>query len=157
MKNRLPKIFLILAIIIGNIGCDQATKQLAIDNLKNEPRVSYYDNTLILTYAENPGAFFGTGENLEEPIKSIILIFLPVIALLFLFIYSLKTQRMEAVAFGFIVGGGISNIFDRIAYGRVVDFLNIGIGDFRTGIFNVADMAILFGMGMLIFILLKKK
>jgi signal peptidase II len=43
------------------------------------------------------------------------------------------------------VGGGASNLFDRLARGSVVDFMNVGFGPVRTGIFNVADMAILLG------------
>jgi signal peptidase II len=46
-----------------------------------------------------------------------------------------------------IVGGGVSNLIDRLRYGGyVVDFLNVGIGSLRTGIFNVADMAIMAGV-----------
>ena len=49
-------------------------------------------------------------------------------------------------AFAFICAGGLSNLIDRVAYdGRVVDFLNVGIGALRTGIFNIADMGITFG------------
>jgi len=51
-----------------------------------------------------------------------------------------------------VCGGGLSNLVDRIAYdGHVVDFLNIGIGSLRTGIFNVADMAITAGALLLAF------
>ena len=156
MKNPIWKFIFILTIIFGNIGCDQATKQLAIDNLKDEPQISYYDDAFILTYAENRGAFFGTGQDFKEPLKSIFLIVLPISALLFLLIYTFRAKTIEAIAFSFIIGGGVSNIFDRIAYGRVVDFMNMGIGDFRTGIFNLADMAILFGMVVLLFIFLKR-
>ena len=45
--------------------------------------------------------------------------------------------------------GGASNLVDRIAYGSVIDFMNLGIGSLRTGIFNVADMAIMLGAGIL--------
>jgi signal peptidase II len=44
------------------------------------------------------------------------------------------------------VAGGASNWVDRLSDGRVVDFLNVGVGPIRTGIFNVADMAILAGV-----------
>jgi len=55
------------------------------------------------------------------------------------------------IALGLVAGGGISNLIDRLFYdGRVTDFLNIGIGSFRTGIFNLADMAILAGALLLI-------
>jgi signal peptidase II len=55
------------------------------------------------------------------------------------------------IALGLVAGGGISNLIDRLFYdGRVTDFLNVGIGSFRTGIFNLADMAILAGGLLLI-------
>jgi signal peptidase II len=50
-----------------------------------------------------------------------------------------------------VAGGGISNLIDRLLYnGRVTDFLNVGIGGVRTGIFNVADMAIMAGALLLL-------
>jgi signal peptidase II len=48
------------------------------------------------------------------------------------------------------VAGGASNLLDRILYGTVIDFMNVGIGPLRTGIFNVADMAIMLGAGILV-------
>jgi signal peptidase II len=49
-----------------------------------------------------------------------------------------------------VIGGGASNLIDRVVRdGRVVDFLQIGIGDLRTGIFNVADAAIVLGLACL--------
>jgi signal peptidase II len=44
-----------------------------------------------------------------------------------------------------LVGGGACNLLDRIAYGRVVAFMKVGVGWLRTGIFNVADMALMMG------------
>jgi len=48
------------------------------------------------------------------------------------------------------VAGGASNLIDRVTYGMVIDFMNVGIGSLRTGIFNVADMAIMLGAGILL-------
>jgi signal peptidase II len=48
-------------------------------------------------------------------------------------------------------GGGASNLIDRAARGHVVDFLNIGVGSLRTGIFNVADVAVLLGALLIVF------
>jgi signal peptidase II len=47
--------------------------------------------------------------------------------------------------------GGASNLVDRVMRGSVIDFLNVGVGPLRTGIFNVADMAILLGVGIFLF------
>ena len=46
--------------------------------------------------------------------------------------------------------GGASNLIDRVARGSVVDFLNVGIGALRTGIFNVADVAVMLGVCILL-------
>ena len=48
------------------------------------------------------------------------------------------------------VAGGTSNLLDRIAYGKVIDFMNVGLGPVRTGIFNVADMAIMLGAAIVV-------
>lgn len=54
-----------------------------------------------------------------------------------------------------IIGGGLSNLIDRIInQGAVIDFMNIGVGSLRTGIFNVADVAIM--VGMFIFVKFKR-
>jgi signal peptidase II len=66
-----------------------------------------------------------------------------------LFARRLSTARFVALAL--IAGGGISNLIDRLLYdGRVTDFLNVGIGALRTGIFNLADMVILAGALLLV-------
>ena len=49
------------------------------------------------------------------------------------------------------VAGGASNLFDRLMHGSVIDFMNVGLGPVRTGIFNVADMAIMLGAGIVVF------
>jgi signal peptidase II len=65
-------------------------------------------------------------------------------------------SRLKIVSLSLIAGGGFSNLIDRIANGGyVVDFLNIGLGGIRTGIFNIADMAIMMGGILLIAISLK--
>ena len=56
----------------------------------------------------------------------------------------------HAVAFALFIAGGVSNWFDRVSDGRVVDFMNVGIGWLRTGIFNVADVAIMLGAALFV-------
>jgi signal peptidase II len=53
------------------------------------------------------------------------------------------------VGLSLFVAGGASNLADRVARGSVIDFLNVGLGPLRTGIFNVADMAVLLGLFIL--------
>jgi signal peptidase II len=110
---------------------------------------SLFADSLRLQLTENPGSFLSLGASLPEQMRfslftgavAIILIGLVCAAL---FARRLNTARFVALAL--VAGGGISNLIDRLLYdGRVTDFLNVGIGALRTGIFNLADMAILAG------------
>ena len=74
-----------------------------------------------------------------------------VVNTLLLALFGLKlyraTNTAELVGWSLVVGGGLSNLIDRVMRdGRVVDFLRVGFGDFRTGIFNLADTAIVLGL-----------
>ena len=55
---------------------------------------------------------------------------------------------MSRVALGFAIGGGIGNIYDRVVHGSVTDFLHIDLVIFQTGIFNMADVSLMVGMGL---------
>jgi len=69
--------------------------------------------------------------------------------------YLLVASNLPAVtvlAFSLVLGGGLSNLLDRVAYGGyVVDFINLRIGSLRTGIFNAADVAITIGVLLVVF------
>ena len=58
--------------------------------------------------------------------------------------------RIAQIGLCLIFGGGVSNLIDRVARGWVIDFLNVGIGSLRTGIFNVADMALMLGVAIVL-------
>ena len=59
-------------------------------------------------------------------------------------------SRLGQAGLLLFLAGGVSNLIDRVTLGRVIDFLSVGIGQLRTGIFNVADMAIIAGVVILI-------
>ncbi|MEL7221969.1 MAG: signal peptidase II, partial [Bacteroidota bacterium] len=60
-------------------------------------------------------------------------------------------NKWQIVGMSFIIGGGISNVYDRIQYAAVTDFMNMGIPDgIRTGIFNFADVSIMVGLGIML-------
>ena len=61
-----------------------------------------------------------------------------------------RWPRRALLGVALIAAGGVSNLLDRITYGMVIDFMNVGIGSLRTGIFNVADMAIMLGAAILV-------
>jgi len=147
--NKLSKPVIILLITLSCVGCDQATKAIAKQYLAPGSLLSFAGDTFRSQYAENTGAFLSLGASLPEPWRQLVFTLFVGVFLLTLLSYLLFSRSLVKVAvvcLSFVFAGGISNLIDRIAYdGRVVDFLNVGIGPLRTGIFNVADMAITFG------------
>ena len=147
--NRLPKIITVSLITVISVACDQATKAVAKQYLAPAALWSFAGDTFRLQYAENSGAFLSLGASLPDPWRHLVFTVLVGIFLLGLLVYLLFSRSLPSAAIiclALVFAGGISNLIDRIAYdGRVIDFLNVGIGPLRTGIFNLADMAITFG------------
>jgi signal peptidase II len=145
------KILLFCVVCTTLIGCDRVTKQYAKDHLMNNPPKSYFHDTFILEYAENTGAALSFGDNLPQATSFWLLAILPLLVMVALFIYVVKQINnftwFKLFGLTLILAGGLGNIIDRIIYDRhVTDFMNMGIGDFRTGIFNVADVCITAGV-----------
>src|ERR1044071_132206 len=140
------KIFLIAVLITGCIGCDQATKWIAKQYLGPGDLISFAGDFFRLQYAENTGAFLSLGASLPDAWRQFaftILVGLFLGALLLYTIFSATLAPSQIFSLSLLCGDGLSNLIDRVVYdGRVVDFLNVGIGPLRPGIFNVADMAI---------------
>jgi signal peptidase II len=141
------RIFFITLLLISNIGCDQISKNLVRQNYSTD--VKFLGNHVTLTKIENAGAFLSLGDSLSSPIKFALLTMLPMLALSFGFIFILTKKDLTnttLLALCFIIGGGIGNVYDRLVYGSVTDFLHIDFGIFQTGIFNLADVSIMTGM-----------
>ena len=145
----MPRILTVSLIAIVSVVCDQATKAIAKQYLAPGALISFAGDAFRLQYAENSGAFLSLGASLPDPWRHLVFTVLVGFFLLGLGIYLLFTQSLPSTALvclTLVFAGGISNLIDRVAYdGRVIDFLNVGIGPLRTGIFNIADMAITFG------------
>jgi signal peptidase II len=148
------RLTLVSLVMAGTVGCDQATKQLAISQLRDEPAQTFLGGILRLSFAENPGAFLGLGGSLSRPVQFWLLtagVGLLLLSMLVYVVTSRQLRRLQVVAIALIAGGGVGNWIDRLMNeGRVVDFMNLGIGSLRTGIFNVADVAIMLGGGLLL-------
>ncbi len=151
------KIILFFICCLAFIGCDRLTKDLAKVHLKDKPAFSYLHNSVRLEYVENTGAALNLGDKLSKPVSLWLLSILPLIILLVLLWYALKNvQKMSIIktfSIALIFSGGIGNIMDRLLFDRhVTDFMNLGIGNIRTGIFNVADVCVTAGaIGLLLF------
>jgi signal peptidase II len=142
-----------LFLLLTTVGCDRITKHLAIVHLSGAPPVSYLHNTIRLQYAENSGAFLSLGSELPDTLRTMILTVGVAILLVLVAILAIHRGWVGVPLAGAALmwGGGASNLIDRAARGHVVDFLNIGVGSLRTGIFNVADVAVLLGALLIVF------
>ena len=151
VTRRLTAFFVALLV---SVVTDQVTKAWAIATLQDLPMQSYFGDTFRWTFTTNHGAFLSLGSGLPTQARFWVLTVAVGGLLLGLGVYALVTKLLNATTvagYGFIVGGGASNWFDRLTHdGGVVDFMNMGIGSLRTGVFNVADVAILVGIGLIL-------
>lgn len=146
VRYRLP----LLALLIGlSTGCDQTTKRIAAETIKTSPPQSYAGDLFRLQYSENPGSFLSLGATLPEGLRSWVFIGgvgLFLAALLLFALFSGRLGPLPLAGIALILGGGAGNWIDRLLYGNVViDFMNVGIGTLRSGIFNFADLFVIGG------------
>ena len=147
------RLVLILAVL-ATIGCDRVTKHLAAGALAGTPGRSYLGNTVWLGYVENRGGFLSVGASLSPGVRTVIFTGGTGLMLVALTVVAIR-QRWRgwpAIGLALFIAGGVSNWVDRAVRGSVVDFLNVGIGPVRTGVFNVADMAIMLGAAIIVFV-----
>ncbi|MBC7466693.1 MAG: signal peptidase II [Bdellovibrio sp.] len=148
LKYKLVVVFTILFFVIL---IDQATKYWAVQTMMGQSPRYYLGEFFQFVYAENPGAFLGLGGGLSHQLRFIIFAVLVVLGLGGMLWYLLKkeTSKVNLIAYSFILAGGFGNLWDRVVHenGHVVDFMLIEVvGPLRTGVFNVADMAIVAGV-----------
>lgn len=150
----IKKIAIILLVLL-NVGCDQLTKSLVRKNVSYQEHIALIDDNFVLTNVDNTGAMLGFGSDLSPTLKLIFLQGLPVLVLLVLLVRILQKSNHNkwlVVAFAFVIGGGIGNLIDRIAHGKVTDFFHIKLGFFQTGIFNMADVSVTTGVFLILFL-----
>ena len=143
-----------LLVLIGmTVGCDRISKHFAARELAGEPRQSFLADTVRLEYAENSGAFLSFGDSWSLAARTGVftigtgLILCGMVAAAIRF----RLSGPALVGLALYFAGGASNLVDRVLRGSVIDFMNVGVGPLRTGIFNVADMAILLGVAIFVF------
>lgn len=159
MKLSRRTIFIIVLIVI-NIVIDQISKfwvrANVIPRTDTQPseRISLIGDSFTMMNVENAGAFLGLGSDLNPTLRLILLLILPIVVLTLVMRHILKDKDMDQwslIGFCCVIGGGIANVYDRIVYGSVTDFLYIDLGGvFKTGIFNLADVSVTTGMVLLL-------
>jgi signal peptidase II len=150
------RILWLLLICLPFVGADQFTKMQATAHLMGKPAMSFWDDTVRLQYALNPGAWGSLGSQLPDPIRKLVFTVGVGLILAVLMVYIIRTAQplIVTIALSLVLAGGLGNLIDRALYGHVVDFMYIGfkgISWMHTNIFNVADVAIMIGGGLLLF------
>jgi signal peptidase II len=159
--STVKRILLILVVLVVCVGCDQTTKSVAKAFLPEMEAWSFLGDTVRLQLVRNQGAFLSLGASFPE-VWRVGLFSVGVGGMLLILLwYALFSKLVSCpliLAFALFLAGGVGNLVDRLMYGGcVVDFINIGIGRLRTGVFNVADIAIVAGACVLIAGMLRER
>jgi signal peptidase II len=153
MPSRTFRLVVISLVLVCTAGCDQVTKHVARSALGLKGSAALPGRFIEFTLAENPGAFLSLGASFPQAARTALTVGVG-LGLAFLLAYLVRTPKLGRVAlFGWalIWAGGISNLIDRFVHdGRVTDFMVIRTGPLHTGIFNLADFAIVVGMLVLV-------
>ena len=139
-------------VVLATIGCDRLTKHVASVTLAGEPSHSFLGDTVRLVYTENIGGFLSLGASLPPAARTAVFTIATALLLIGMVVFAVRSHwtGWRLVALALFAAGGASNWIDRAVRGSVIDFLNVGVGPIRTGIFNVADMAIMLGLAVLL-------
>ena len=153
--TRFRKLGLVILVLFFCTGCDQVTKVVAQKMLASTAPVSLLNDTIRIQYTENPGAMLSLGAKLPAEARFVFFVLFVGLMLTVTLVYAVKTNglnSMQLTGLALITSGGIGNFLDRLFnHGAARDFMNIGIGSIRTGIFNVADLLIVAGIAVFIF------
>ena len=137
-------------IALGVVALDQISKLLILEFLYKDQLV-LIEGILNFTYVENRGMAFGM---LADHRWVFMLLSVIGIALIAAYMWFYVKDRLGRIALALIIGGGIGNMIDRVAYGFVVDFIDFCAFDFWKWVFNIADSAVCVGAGMFILYLI---
>ncbi len=145
------RLSLLIYFVAATIVTDQCSKVFVREHLPLGLPNFYLGGLLRIEHSENTGAFLSLGAGLSESMRFWIFIVITGAFLVVAGIYLYKTSqtKLAAIATGLVVGGGIGNLIDRSMQGPVTDFMLLGLGPLKTGIFNFADLYIVIGVGLL--------
>ena len=143
------KIYLIASIIFI---IDQITKYFISTYLKLESSIKIIKDFFYIRYIKNYGASWGILENNR---LFLILVSIFSIVIIIKYLKETKDTKLNILGYGFLLGGIIGNLFDRIIFGYVKDFLDFYIFKYNYPVFNIADTFIVIGALLIIISIIK--
>jgi signal peptidase II len=147
------RLWLMLCLVSAPVlAADQLSKAYVSGHLQIFQLVRVVPGWLDFTYTLNPGAAFSLFATMPTIFRESFFIILSAIAIVVLVVLLTRrsTPLSSGIAFGLILGGTVGNLIDRVARGRVVDFIYFHHNSFSYPVFNIADSAITIGVGMLL-------
>src|SRR5262245_42220881 len=147
-QARLPYLILVISVLI----LDRWTKSIIHSRFELNQSISVIDGFFNITYLRNTGVAFSLLDSLSSPAKSTMLSLFTIAAASTVIVYSLRSpagNRLLQAALSLILGGALGNLYDRIRYGYVIDFLEFYVRTYHWPTFNVADSAISTGVVLL--------
>ena len=146
----MPWLFFLLIVLV-----DQGTKALVQHTMHLRESIPLVGTILRITYIRNPKGAFGLplGGNTVFVIVSVLAVFL----ILSYLLRMPKEKRWSRMALSPVLGGAVGNLIDRLRFGEVIDYIDIGVGNTRWPVFNVADIGVTVGVALLFFALFLKK
>jgi signal peptidase II len=142
---------ILFAVVVGGIVVlDYATKAMVQSSMHLYQQIDVVGEYLRFTYIYNPGAAFGIQLGPHSRLIFLALSAVALVALAGMYWFTPAHDRVRLGAIALICGGAIGNLIDRVrSHHGVVDFLDIGVGDIRWPIFNIADIAVTAGATIL--------
>lgn len=141
----------VIAVVV--VGLDRLTKMWITTALDRGEVIYLIPGLLSIVHVRNPGAAFGMLAGAASPWREIALVAVSAAAVVG-FAWMLNRMPRDAVAeraaTAAVIGGALGNLYDRVVYGEVVDFVDVYVGSWHWPAFNVADSAITIGIAVLI-------
>lgn len=157
--NKFSRLGIVILIILSTVVCDQVSKEIARAKLPSGASVVLLGGLLQLFHTKNPGAFLSLGSELPGTVRFIVVGVFVVGVITAAIILSLKEKvfnSLELNSLAMVAGGGLGNLIDRIYYNNeVFDFALLKLGPLQTGVFNIADLFIVAGVVLLVFVTLR--
>src|SRR5215467_9144340 len=123
-QARMPYVLLVVLTLL----LDRWTKSLIQSRFTLNESITVIDGLFNITYVRNTGVAFGIFSSISSPAKSLLLSVFTAFAAVVVVTYSIRSSvrnRLLQVALALILGGALGNLYDRLAYGYVVDFLEL--------------------------------
>src|SRR5947208_17190886 len=149
--NSARAIHLLIALLV--VLLDRWTKRAVATHIGMYAHIQIIPGFFRITHTENTGAAFSLFADSPSHWKTGLLIAFSVIAMIVVFVLLWRTRQpltLTGIALSLILGGAVGNLWDRVASGRVVDFMLLYVKQYQWPVFNLADSAIVLGASLLV-------